>query len=252
MGLIYTMTKQRLIMGNWKMNGSLAANQERLQYLLAHLDVLADGKEMAVFVPHPYLAQTQQLLTGSSITWGGQNINAAPSGAYTGEVSAQMLCDFSCKWVLVGHSERRALYGESNQEVLAKTQAALQAGLKPVVCIGESEAEHQSGHTNAVLLKQLELLFTLPEKQFSQLVIAYEPVWAIGTGKSATPEQAQQVHAYIKQMLKQQGLPEVPVVYGGSVNAKNAAQLFEMPDINGALVGGASLQATDFLSIAAV
>lgn len=246
------MTKQRLIMGNWKMNGSLTTNKERLDQLLVNLGDSAVRNEVVVFVPHPYLAQTQQLLEKSPVTWGGQNINAAANGAYTGEVSAQMLTDFSCKWVLVGHSERRTLYGESNDDVLAKTNSALQASLRPVVCIGESDAEHQAGQTQEVLLQQLKPLFTLSAQQFECIVIAYEPVWAIGTGKSATPEQAQQVHAYIKQLLKQQQLPEVPVVYGGSVNAANAAQLFAMPDINGALVGGASLQAADFLSIAAV
>lgn len=246
------MTKQRLIMGNWKMNGSLATNKERLDQLLANLGASVVHNEIVVFAPHPYLAQMQHLLTDSPITWGGQNINAAPSGAYTGEVSAQMLTDFSCKWVLVGHSERRSLYGESDEDVLAKTIAALQAGLKPVVCIGESDAEHQAGQTEDVLRQQLKPLFTLSAQQFENVVIAYEPVWAIGTGKSATPEQAQHVHAYIKQLLKQHQLPDVPVVYGGSVNAANAAQLFAMPDINGALVGGASLQAADFLSIAAV
>lgn len=173
------------------------------------------------------------------------------AGAFTGEVSATMLKDFGCQWVLLGHSERRALYGETDTLVLAKTQAALQAGLTPVVCVGETEAEHEQNQTQSVILQQLQQLLELSPDLLRRLVIAYEPVWAIGTGKSASPEQAQSVHAYIRGLLQQAEAPNVRILYGGSVNPTNAADLFKMPDIDGALVGGASLKANDFLSIAA-
>lgn len=245
------MVKQRLIMGNWKMHGSLAFNQQLLGQLVAGLEGMHLGHRLAVCVPHPYLAQAQQLLAQTPITLGAQNMSAQSQGAFTGEVSATMLQDFGCDWVLVGHSERRALYGESNVDVFAKTQAALQAGLTPVVCVGETEVDQAAGRTEAVILQQLQLVLALDSALLSRVVVAYEPVWAIGTGKSASPEQAQAVHAYIRELLKQQQAAAVPILYGGSVNAANAAKLFAMPDIDGALVGGASLKAADFLSIAA-
>lgn len=245
------MTKQRLVIGNWKMHGSLASNQQLLEQLIAELDNAHAHSQLVVCAPHPYLAQLQQLLEKTPIAWGAQNVSSNPQGAFTGEVSASMLKDFGCDWVLVGHSERRALYAESNSDVLAKTKAALEAGLTPVVCVGETAAEHAAGQTEAVILQQLESVLKLDPTLLSRIVLAYEPVWAIGTGQSATPEQAQAVHAYIKALLIQHHAPAVRVLYGGSVNAANAAALFAMPDIDGALVGGASLKATDFLSIAA-
>lgn len=238
-------------MGNWKMNGSLASNQQLLEQLIASLGSAHSHSDVVVCAPYPYLAQLQQMLANSAIEWGAQNLSAEPQGAFTGEVSAQMLNDFACKWVLVGHSERRALYGETDADVLAKTQAALEAGITPVVCVGETESEQAAGQTENVILQQLQSILKLDSALLSRIVVAYEPVWAIGTGKSATPEQAQAVHAYIRQLLAQHNAPKVRILYGGSVNAANAADLFLMPDIDGALVGGASLQAADFLSIAA-
>lgn len=245
------MTKKRLVMGNWKMHGSLDQNAQLLNQLIADLGNAHSQTDIVVCAPHPYLAQLQQLLSGSPIQWGAQNMSEHEAGAFTGEVSATMLKDFGCQWVLLGHSERRALYGETDTLVLAKTQAALQAGLIPVVCVGETEAEHEQNQTQSVILQQLQQLLELSPDLLRRLVIAYEPVWAIGTGKSASPEQAQSVHAYIRGLLQQAEAPNVRILYGGSVNPTNAADLFKMPDIDGALVGGASLKANDFLSIAA-
>lgn len=245
------MTKKRLVMGNWKMHGSLDQNAQLLNQLIADLGNAHSQTDIVVCAPHPYLAQLQQLLSGSPIQWGAQNMSEHEAGAFTGEVSATMLKDFGCQWVLLGHSERRALYGETDTLVLAKTQAALQAGLTPVVCVGETEAEHEQNQTQSVILQQLQQLLELSPDLLRRLVIAYEPVWAIGTGKSASPEQAQSVHAYIRGLLQQVEAPNVRILYGGSVNPTNAADLFKMPDIDGALVGGASLKANDFLSIAA-
>lgn len=238
-------------MGNWKMHGSLDQNAQLLNQLIAGLGNAHSQTDIVVCAPHPYLAQLQQLLSGSPIQWGAQNMSEHEAGAFTGEVSATMLKDFGCQWVLLGHSERRALYGETDTLVLAKTQAALQAGLTPVVCVGETEAEHEQNQTQSVILQQLQQLLELSPDLLRRLVIAYEPVWAIGTGKSASPEQAQSVHAYIRGLLQQAEAPNVRILYGGSVNPTNAADLFKMPDIDGALVGGASLKANDFLSIAA-
>lgn len=245
------MTKQRLVMGNWKMHGSLASNQQLLEQLIAGLGSAHSHSDVVVCAPHPYLAQLQQILTNTAIQWGAQNLSEHTQGAFTGEVSPLMLKDFGCQWVLVGHSERRALYGETDADVLAKTVAALDAGLTPVVCVGETESEQAAGQTQAVILQQLQSILKLEIALLSRIVVAYEPVWAIGTGKSATPEQAQAVHAYIRGLLAQHHVAAVQVLYGGSVNAGNAADLFAMPDIDGALVGGASLKAADFLSIAA-
>ena len=245
------MTKKRLVMGNWKMHGSLDQNAQLLNQLIADLGNAHSQTDIVVCAPHPYLAQLQQLLSGSPTQWGAQNMGEHEAGAFTGEVSATMLKDFGCQWVLLGHSERRALYGETDTLVLAKTQAALQAGLTPVVCVGETEAEHEQNQTQSVILQQLQQLLELSPDLLRRLVIAYEPVWAIGTGKSASPEQAQSVHAYIRGLLQQAEAPNVRILYGGSVNPTNAADLFKMPDIDGALVGGASLKANDFLSIAA-
>lgn len=233
------------------MHGSLASNQQLLEQLVADIGSAHAHSQLVVCAPHPYLAQLQQLLSNTKVTWGAQNLSTHSAGAFTGEVSASMLSDFGCGWVLVGHSERRSLYAESNDDVLAKTKAALDAGLTPVVCVGETAAEHAAGQTESVILQQLESVLKLDPVLLSRIVVAYEPVWAIGTGQSATPEQAQMVHAYIKALLTQHQAPAVRVLYGGSVNAANAAALFAMPDIDGALVGGASLKATDFLSIAA-
>ena len=247
---------ERLVMGNWKMNGSLVANQALLTGLRNAVDAAGEGGQyaqctIAVCPPTPYLAQVQQSLQGSGISWGAQDLSMQASGAYTGEVSAAMLNDFACRWVIVGHSERRAYHGETNDLVAQKAQAALAANITPVVCVGESLQERESAQTLRIIEEQLAPVLALGQEQVAKMVIAYEPVWAIGTGLTATPEQAQEVHAFIRGLLQNVGAPQVQILYGGSVKANNAASLFAMPDINGALVGGAALQAEEFLAIAA-
>ena len=244
-------SRRRLVMGNWKMHGGRAANAALLKGLMAGAGGAA-GCELAVCVPFPYLAQAREALGNSSISWGAQDVSAHDHGAYTGEVSAAMLADFACRWTLVGHSERRAMHGETDQLVAAKAAAALAAGITPVVCVGESLAEREAACTNDVISRQLAPVLALGAASVMRMVLAYEPVWAIGTGRSASPEQAQSVHAHIRQALSALGAGPVRILYGGSVKAANAANLFVMPDIDGALVGGASLVAEEFLRIAAV
>jgi triosephosphate isomerase len=209
--------------------------------------------DMAVFPPFPYLADTQALLTGSSISWGGQNLNPVAQGAHTGEVSAGMLLDFGCSQVLVGHSERRTVYGESDEDVADRFEAALAAGLEPVLCVGETLEERESGKTETVVNRQLDaVLDRCGIAGFNRAIVAYEPVWAIGTGKTASPEQAQAVHAFIRDKFVSQDdiiAGQLRILYGGSVNGSNAADLFAREDIDGGLVGGASLKAQDFLAI---
>ncbi|MDR4127252.1 triose-phosphate isomerase [Yanghanlia caeni] len=243
-------SRKRLVIGNWKMHGDTAFNTELLTALRTGIGS-APQCEVAVCVPFPYLYQTRSLLEGSGVTWGGQDVSQHEKGAYTGEVAAAMLADFGCRWALVGHSERRSYHGESDTVVAAKAAAALAAGITPVVCVGETLQEQEAGHTHAVIDRQLAPVLALGADSVAKLVIAYEPVWAIGTGRTATPEQAQEVHALIRQRLREAGAPQVRVLYGGSVKAANAASLFAMPDIDGALVGGAALMASEFLSIAA-
>jgi triosephosphate isomerase len=202
-------------------------------------------------VPFPYLAQAGEALKGSAVAWGAQDISAQAHGAFTGEVSGAMLKDFACRYALVGHSERRSLHGESDQLVADKAKAALASGLTPVVCVGESLAERDANQVLAVIQRQLALVLALGAEAVNKMVVAYEPVWAIGTGRTATPEQAQEVHAAIRAALQAIGAGQVQILYGGSVKAANAASLFVMSDIDGALVGGASLVAEDFLAIAA-
>jgi triosephosphate isomerase len=210
-----------------------------------------NGCTVAVCVPFPYLAQAAEMLAGSPVSWGAQDISMHEQGAFTGEVSGAMLANFSCRWALVGHSERRTLHGETDQQVADKAAAALKAGITPVVCVGETLQQNEAGETRAVIQRQLAPVLALGAEAVANMVIAYEPVWAIGTGRTATPEQAQAVHALIRQSLMELGVPQVQVVYGGSVKAANAASLFAMNDIDGALVGGASLVADEFLRIAA-
>jgi len=244
-----TSRQVRLVIGNWKMNGSLA-NNAALLIALRQASGGVQAAHLAVCVPFPYLAQVSQALESTVVTWGAQDLSAHQKGAYTGDVSAAMLKDFACRWALVGHSERRALHGESDQLVADKALVALIAGLTPVVCVGESLAERDAGEVNAVIARQLQPILALGTDAVQRMVIAYEPVWAIGTGRSATPEQAQAVHASIRAMLPTKA-QNVPLLYGGSVKSDNAASLFAMADIDGALVGGASLIAQDFLGIAA-
>jgi triosephosphate isomerase (TIM) len=239
------MRRAKLVAGNWKMNGNRASNRELLDALLGGIVGLT-GVECAVCVPFPYLGEVAAQLRGSSVAWGAQNMSEHARGAHTGEVSASMLAEFGCRYVIVGHSERRQLYGERDAQVAGKFAAALQAKLKPILCVGETLEEREAGSTEKVVARQLdEVLTTTGIEAFSGAVVAYEPVWAIGSGRTATPEQAQAVHAFIRQRI----FAGTPVLYGGSVKADNAAALFAMPDIDGGLIGGASLVAQDFLAI---
>ena len=244
--------RRTLVVGNWKMHGSLAANTPLLQGLAMAGEKRA---EMAVCVPFPYLQQAQAALQGSQVSWGAQDVSAHAQGAYTGEVCAGMLADFACRYVLVGHSERRSLHGESDAQVVAKVQAAVAGGLTPVVCVGETLVEREAGQTGAVVVAQLDaVLVACGAEVFARAVLAYEPVWAIGTGRTATPEQAQQVHALLRQRVAAADAEiaaQLRILYGGSVKAANAGELFAQPDIDGGLVGGASLVVDEFLSIAA-
>lgn len=242
---------RKLIAGNWKMNGSLAANEALVKAMLDGLGIAAPGADMALCVGAPYLAQLQGLLQGSAIGWGAQDVSAHEQGAYTGEVSAAMLRDFGCRYVIVGHSERRQYHAESDVTVANKAQRALAAGITPIVCVGETLSEREAGQTELVVKRQLAAVIHVVAHCTSEIVVAYEPVWAIGTGKTATPEQAQQVHAVLRaQIAAATQHPErVHILYGGSMNAANAASLLAQPDIDGGLIGGASLKAADFLQI---
>jgi len=241
--------RKKLVAGNWKMHGSLAENAALLEALKPALA----GIEAVVCVPFPYLAQVQSALAGSSIAWGAQNVSEQAKGAFTGEVSASMLLDFGCKYVIVGHSERRSLYGESDELVAKKYMAAQAAGLTPILCVGESLEERESGVTEAVVARQFDAVINAAGvESLAKAVVAYEPVWAIGTGKTASPEQAQAVHAFIRSKIASidaavaDGLV---IQYGGSVKAANAAELMVQPDIDGGLIGGASLVADEFVAI---
>ncbi|TXT24930.1 MAG: triosephosphate isomerase (TIM) [Gallionellaceae bacterium] len=234
------------------MFGSLTQNESLLNAVAAGTANLL-GMDCAVCVPFPYLAQAQQLLRGSRVAWGAQDAHQLDKGAYTGEVAAPMLRDFGCRYVIVGHSERRSLYGESSQLVAEKFAAAQKTGLVPILCVGETLAQRESGVTEAVVAEQLDAVTALLGVQaLRNAVLAYEPVWAIGTGKTATPEQAQAVHEYIRRRIASrdaQIAEGLCILYGGSVKASNAAELFAMQDIDGGLIGGASLVAEDFLAV---
>lgn len=243
--------KKKLIAGNWKMNGSSASNEALLQALLAGS---ANWQcQVAVCVPAPYLAQVQRLVARSGIELGAQDVSQHGAGAFTGEVSADMLKDFGTRYCLVGHSERRQYHGETDAVVAAKAQRALAAGITPVVCVGETLAEREAGRTEEVVKRQLAAAIHTIGHCISEIVVAYEPVWAIGTGKTASPEEAQQVHAVLRSQLRAATAQadRMQILYGGSMNAANAAQLLAQADIDGGLVGGASLKAADFLSIIA-
>ncbi len=234
------------------MHGALAQNAALLDALRSGMATMPDV-DCAVCVPFPYLAQAQQKLAGSNLKWGAQDVHQLEKGAYTGEVSVSMLHDFDCRYVIVGHSERRAYYAESNQLVAEKFLAAQQAGITPIFCVGETLEQRESGVTEDVVAGQVDALIQLGGIQaFRNAVVAYEPVWAIGTGKTATSEQAQAVHVFIRQRIAShdgQIAAGLCILYGGSVKANNAAELFAMPDIDGGLIGGASLVADEFLAI---
>jgi triosephosphate isomerase len=245
--------KKKLIAGNWKMNGNLAANETLVRALQAGLAAHAAECDIAVCVPAPYWAQLQGLLAGGDIALGAQDISAFESGAYTGEVSASMLKDFGVRYCLVGHSERRLYHGESDALVASKAQRALAAGITPIVCVGETLAEREAGKTEEVVKRQLAAVIQANGHCVSEIVVAYEPVWAIGTGKTASPEQAQQVHAVLRAQLHAASAhaDRIQILYGGSMNAANAAQLLSQTDIDGGLIGGAALKSADFLTIIA-
>ena len=244
--------RQKLVAGNWKMFGSLKSNLSLLHDVAAGVSGLR-GTSVAVCVPFPYLAQAQSVLTGTAVSWGAQNLNEQVQGAFTGEVSASMLQDFACRYVLVGHSERRAIYGESDTLVAEKFAAALASGLSPVLCVGETLAQREAGKTVEVVAAQIDaVLKRVGVAAFFGAVVAYEPVWAIGTGRTASAEQAQEVHAAIRAQIAAadaQVAEGLQILYGGSVKPGNAEELFAMADIDGGLIGGASLVAADFLAI---
>ncbi len=244
--------RQPLVAGNWKMNGSLASIRELIAAIRNELTPLKQVA-CAVLPPFVYLAEVEQLLTGTSLAWGAQNLSHHALGAFTGEIAASMLVDFHCTYVTVGHSERRTLYGETNELVAQKFAAALKAGLTPILCIGELLEEREQGLTEQVVTQQLDAVLELNGiATFQNAVIAYEPVWAIGTGKTATPQQAQEVHHFIRTKLAKLDAAiadQLRILYGGSVKGSNAKELFAMPDIDGGLVGGASLNAQEFIAI---
>lgn len=242
-----------LIAGNWKMNGSNAANAELLAGVVAGVPGSA-AVELLVCPPFPYLSQAAESLADSSVFLGAQNVSEFAAGAYTGEVAGSMLRDVGCEYVIVGHSERRALFGESSETVASKFKAAGAAGLQPILCVGETLEQREAGDTEAVIDEQLNaVLDAAGIEAFATAVIAYEPVWAIGTGRTATPEQAQDVHRHVRALLELRSksiASKVKILYGGSVKGDNAAGLLSKPDIDGGLIGGASLKAADFLAIA--
>ena len=246
--------REILVAGNWKMNGSVSASEELVDGIVAGVPA-GDGFQLLVCPPFPYLATVASRVAGSGVKLGAQNVSEHDAGAYTGEVAPSMLRDIGCQYVIVGHSERRAMYGESSAQVAAKFQAAQAAGLTPILCVGETLSERENSQTEAVVDEQLGAVVDAAGiAAFEAAVIAYEPVWAIGTGMTATPEQAQDVHRHIREQLAMKDktvAAGVQILYGGSMKGENAAGLLAMADIDGGLIGGASLKAADFLAIAA-
>lgn len=246
------MGRAGFVAGNWKMHGSLARNQELLGAVITGTRSL-QNVSCTVCVPYPYMAQAKSVLEGSHVAWGGQNVSQYPQGAYTGEVSADMLADLGCRYVIVGHSERRTLFGEGNQVIAEKFRAAQERSIIPILCVGEALAQRESDETEQVIAMQLDAVIELMGiEAFGQAIIAYEPIWAIGTGKTATPQQAQDVHEFIRNRLAVHSdriAGDIQILYGGSVKADNARELFAMPDIDGGLIGGASLVAAEFIAI---
>lgn len=245
--------RKKIVAGNWKMHGSLASNAELLQGVRAAVAGVA--AEVAVCVPYPYLDQARKALEGSNVAWGAQDVSEHAQGAYTGEVSAAMLVDFGCRYVIVGHSERRSYYGDTDEIVAAKFETAQKAGLVPILCVGETLDERELNITSAVVTRQLDAVISrCGVAALANAVIAYEPVWAIGTGRTATPEQAQEVHAVIRARIAKDdaGVANgLRIQYGGSMKPGNAAELMAKPDIDGGLIGGAALVAADFAAICA-
>jgi triosephosphate isomerase (TIM) len=251
---------KKLIAANWKMNGSFGANTKLLDEVLTGIKANPPACDVAVCVPFPYLVQVQDYqdrsrdLEGNPLlNLGAQDVSPHDAGAFTGEVSAKMLQEFGVRYAIVGHSERRQYHGETDATVSLKAKAALASGITPIVCVGETLAEREAGKTEEVVKRQLAAVIHDNGHCISEIVLAYEPVWAIGTGKTATPEMAQAVHAVLRAQIKAATAhPErVKILYGGSMNATNAAQLLAQADIDGGLIGGASLKSTDFLTIIA-
>ena len=244
--------RARLVAGNWKMHGSRSTNRALLEAIVREMNGIS-GVECAVCVPFPYLAETAAQLARTPVAWGAQNLSEHAEGAYTGEVSAAMLAEFNCRYAIVGHSERRHLYGETDAQVAGKFAAAQAAGLTPILCVGETLAERDANRTETVVARQLDaVLDKAGAEAFARAVLAYEPVWAIGTGRNATPEQAQEVHGFLRARLarRDKGVAVgLRVLYGGSMKPSNAAAIVAMPDVDGGLVGGASRVAEDFLAI---
>ena len=245
--------REFLVAGNWKMNGSTAANEALVSGIVAGVPE-GDGFRLLICPPYPYLASVAAQIAGSKVSLGAQSVSEHDSGAFTGETAPSMLKDVGCTYVIVGHSERRAIYGETSEQVAAKFQAAQAAGLTPILCVGETLAEREAGTTEQVIDEQLDAVLNATGVEvFATAVIAYEPVWAIGTGMTATPEQAQDVHRHIRARLAEHDsdlAEKVQILYGGSMKGDNAPGLLGMPDIDGGLIGGASLKANDFLAIA--
>jgi triosephosphate isomerase len=240
--------RRKLVVGNWKMHGSRASNA----LLLSGLKEAGPwSAEVAVCVPFPYIAETALGLTGQAIAYGAQDCSKHEQGAYTGEVSALMLADLGCRYVIVGHSERRAYHHETDQLVAEKAKAALAHGITPIVCVGETRTEREAGQAELVVKRQLAAVIHTLTHCIGEIVLAYEPVWAIGTGLTATPEEAQAMHAVLRTQLRAatQKADEMRILYGGSVKPDNAAVLFAQPDIDGGLIGGAALKAADFSAI---
>lgn len=234
------------------MHGDRDENQARFAALREMLGLATAGVKVAVCVPFPYLAQAEEGLQGSAVLWGGQDVSAQPHGAFTGEVSAKMIADFGCRYAVVGHSERRAYHSERSDQIAMKVRRALEKAITPILCVGETLEERESGESQEIVAQQMrDVLSILTQGEARRLVIAYEPVWAIGTGKSASPCEAQEVHRYIRANLEQHDpeLGSVPLLYGGSVKGANASELFREHDIDGALVGGASLDVSEFTQI---
>ncbi len=243
--------RRKLIAGNWKMNGSLTANAVLLNDIKVELTYpICD---VAVCVPAPYFSQCQAALLNTEVAWGGQDLSVQESGAYTGEIAAAMLLDFGCRYVIVGHSERRAYHAESNELVAQKAMRALKSGLTPIVCVGETLADREAGQTDLIVGQQIDAVLAMIDAgDLAKIVVAYEPVWAIGTGKTATPRMAQEVHAMLRAKLAAKNsaaAARVRILYGGSMKPDNAKELLAMPDIDGGLIGGAALKASDFLAI---
>lgn len=252
--------RRKLIVGNWKMHGDIHSNQTLLEGITNGVREFKNA-DYVVCVPNPYLFQARELLKNTNVAWGGQNVNQFEQGAFTGAVAPHMLTDLGCTYVLLGHSERRSLFHETNLTASARFEAAIKASLTPILCVGETKAERDAGLTEVIVASQMDaVMATLDEKEFAlamklDMVFAYEPVWAIGSGTTASPEHAQTMHHFIRNRIAKRNVEaaeKVRIIYGGSLKAKNAEDMFAMQDIDGGLVGGASLLVDEFVSICKV